>query len=61
MGLGVLGFSSADFWALTLREYEAALEGYAMVNGRGKSKGPSSKAVRELKRFMEEMKAKGLA
>ena len=26
-GLGVLGFTPTDFWALTLREFEAAFRG----------------------------------
>lgn len=31
IGLGVLGRSSADFWAMTMPEFQAALEGWLEV------------------------------
>ena len=33
IGLGVLRYTSAEFWALTLPEFKAALDGYLESHG----------------------------
>ncbi len=50
VGLGVLRLSLADFWAMTLPEFRAALDGYLEAKGQRQATGepPSREELREL-------------
>ena len=50
VGLGVLGLSLADFWAMTLPEFRAALDGTLEAKGQRQATGepPSREELQEL-------------
>ena len=50
VGLGVLRLSLADFWAMTLGEFQAALDGHLEAKGQRQATGepPSRGELREL-------------
>ena len=50
IGLGVLGRPAADFWAMTLGEFQAALDGHLEAQGGRKQQAspPSRQELREL-------------
>lgn len=53
IGLGVLGRSTADFWAMTMPEFQAALEGWLEVR-----RGGGSGALAPTRAELEEMMAR---
>ena len=50
IGLGILGRPVADFWAMTMAEICAALDGYLEARGQRQATGepPSREELREL-------------
>ncbi len=50
-GLGVLGFSPADFWKLTPKEFEAAFRGRFGAGGEPLTRGDLEKLMQQFPDF----------